>query len=77
MPAWLAAVWRYRSFIASSIRTDFRARFSRSRLGSLWAILHPLAQAVIFSVILSEVLGARLPNVDSKLGYAVYVMSVT
>jgi len=75
MPALLAAAWRYRSFIVSSIRTDLRARFARSSLGAVWAILHPLAQALIFSLVLSEVLGARLSSVNSKVGYAVYVMA--
>lgn len=75
MLALFSAIWRYRQFVISSIRTDFRSRFTRSKLGALWAVLQPLAQALIFSIMLSEVLGARLANVDNKIGYAAYVMS--
>lgn len=61
----------------SSILAEFRGRFARSKLGALWMILNPLAQATIFAIVLSEVLGAKLPHVDSKTGYAVYLMAGT
>lgn len=71
----LAAVWRFRYFLLASIVGELRARYARSRLGLLWSILHPLAQATIFALILGEVLGARLGGVDSKVGFAVYLMA--
>lgn len=70
------SIWRYRNFILSSIQTEFRARFSRSRLGGLWMIIHPLAQAAIFALVLAEVMGARLPGVvNDKFAYAIYLLS--
>ncbi|WP_185983452.1 ABC transporter permease [Aureimonas mangrovi] len=71
----LRGLWRYRHFILAAIRGDIRGRFARSRLGALWFILHPLAQALIFAIILSEVLGARLPGVDDTASYAIYLLS--
>jgi lipopolysaccharide transport system permease protein len=71
----LSSLWRYRHFILSAIRGDIKGRFARSRLGALWFILHPLAQALIFAIVLSEVLGARLPGVDDRSGYAIYLLS--
>jgi lipopolysaccharide transport system permease protein len=56
------SLWRYRHFIFSSIYTEFRARFIRSRLGGLWMVIHPLAQAAIFALVLAEVMGAKLPG---------------
>lgn len=73
---WLA-VWSYRHFILSSIRAEFRTRFSRSVLGGLWAIINPLAQAAIYAVVLSEVMSARLPGVNDKLAYSIYLLSGT
>ncbi len=68
--------WRYRHFILSSIRSEFRARFIRSRLGGLWMIIHPLAQAAIFALILAEVMAARLPGMaNDKYAYAIYLLS--
>lgn len=69
------SLWQYRHFIISSIRGDLKGRFVRSRLGGLWFILHPLAQALIFSIVLSEVLKARLPDTDSPAAYPVYLLS--
>jgi lipopolysaccharide transport system permease protein len=71
----LSAVYKYRYFVLSSIRNDLRARFARSKLGGLWMIIHPLAQVLIFALILSEVLAAKLPGIENKYAYALYLMS--
>jgi lipopolysaccharide transport system permease protein len=70
---WLA-IWTYRHFIFASIRAEFRSRFARSVLGGLWMIIHPLAQAAIYALILSEVMAARLPGVNDKLAYSIYLL---
>lgn len=75
MKAMLLAVWCYRFFIISSIRTELRAKFARSRLGSLWIILNPLAQVFIFAFVLSTVLSARLPGINNQFAYAIYLMA--
>lgn len=61
----------------SSIKAEFRGRFARSKLGALWMILNPLAQATIFAIVLSEFLGARLPNSTNKADYPIYLMAGT
>ena len=71
----IRAIWAYRYFILSSIKNELRARFARSKLGGLWMIIHPLTQVLIFALILSEVLAAKLPGVDNKYAYALYLMS--
>jgi lipopolysaccharide transport system permease protein len=71
----LHAAWRYRGFVVSSIVNDFRSRLARSRLGTAWVVLHPLAQALIFATVLSGVLASRLEGVDNKFAYAVYLLS--
>jgi lipopolysaccharide transport system permease protein len=72
----LVSAWRYRHFILSSIHTEFRARFVRSKLGGVWMIIHPLAQAAIFALVLAEVMAAKLPGMaNSKFAYAIYLLS--
>jgi lipopolysaccharide transport system permease protein len=71
----LAALWRYRHFVFSAIRAELKGRFARSRLGALWYILNPLAQAAIYAVVLAQVLGARLPNMTGSAAYPVYLMA--
>jgi lipopolysaccharide transport system permease protein len=70
-----SAVWAYRIFIVASIRGELKGRFARSKLGALWFVLNPLAQAAIFAVVLSEMLGARLGGSTDKAAYPVYLMS--
>jgi lipopolysaccharide transport system permease protein len=69
----LLAAWRYRHFILSSIRNDFRGRFARSRLGGTWMILHPLSQVLMYALVLSAVLSAKLPGIDNRFSYAIYL----
>jgi lipopolysaccharide transport system permease protein len=38
-------------------------------------ILHPLSQVTIYALILSNILSARLPGIDNKYAYAIYLMS--
>ncbi|MBO9749306.1 ABC transporter permease [Xanthomonas phaseoli pv. dieffenbachiae] len=73
----LRALWAYRYFIFSSIKNELRIRFVQSRLGGLWMIIHPLMQVLIFALILSEVLSAKLPGIDNKYAYALYLMAGT
>jgi len=73
----LAGAWRYRYFILSSIVTEFRSRFIRSRLGGLWMIINPLAQVAIFSFVLSGLMGAKLPGINTPFAYAIYLMAGT
>lgn len=75
MESLLRAAWRYRGFVMSSIANEYRSRLARSRLGTAWVVLQPLAQALIFATILSGVLASRLQGVDNKYAYAVYLLS--
>ncbi|MBB3457282.1 lipopolysaccharide transport system permease protein [Rhizobium sp. BK313] len=71
----LRSIWNYRHFIIASIKGELRGRFARSRLGALWFILHPLAQALIFSIVLSEVMRAKMPNMTNPAAYPIYLLS--
>lgn len=68
-------LWRYRHFIFSSIRNELITRFARSKLGGLWMIINPLAQVAIYALILSNVLAAKLPGIESQYAYAIYLMA--
>lgn len=73
----LNGAWRYRFFIFTSVKTELRSKFIRSRLGGLWMILNPLAQVVIFAFVLSAVLSAKLPGITNRYAYAIYLMAGT
>ena len=69
------AVWSYRYFILSSIKTEFKSRFIRSKLGGLWIVIHPLAQVLIYALILSQIMTAKLPEVSTQYAYPIYILS--
>ena len=71
----LQVVWNYRYFILSSIKTEFRSRFARSKLGVFWMVLHPLAQVLIFALVLSQIMTAKLPGVESQYAYPIYLLA--
>lgn len=67
------ALWQYRSFILGMVVREFRTRYVNSLLGGTWAILNPLAMIVIYTLIFSGIMGARLPGVEDHLAYSLYV----
>ena len=69
------AVWAYRFFIISSIKTEFRSRFVRSKFGGLWMVLHPLALVLIYALILSQIMTAKLPGVATQYAYPIYILA--
>lgn len=71
----LRSVWSYRGFIAGSVKREFQARYRNSLLGALWTVLNPLAMILVYTVIFSQVMRARLPGVDDGLAYSVFICS--
>jgi len=71
----LRGLWQYRHFVLSSIRNEMVSRFARSKLGGLWMIINPLSQVIIYALILSNVLAAKLPGIDNQYAYAIYLMA--
>ena len=69
----LDGIWRYRGFISGSVKREFQAKYRNSLLGATWAILHPLAMIVVYTVIFSQVMGNRLKGVDSAFAYSIYL----
>lgn len=69
----LRGLWAYRGFVLSSIKNEFVSRFARSKLGGFWMILQPLSQVLIYALILSAVLSAKLPGIESQYAYAIYL----
>ncbi|WP_310441884.1 ABC transporter permease [Sulfurimonas sp.] len=73
----IKAIWAYKFFILNSIKTEFKTRFARSKLGGFWMILHPVAQVAIYALVLSAVLSAKLPGINNQYAYAIYLMAGT
>jgi lipopolysaccharide transport system permease protein len=69
----LHSAWSYRGFISGSIKREFQARYRNSLLGAAWTVLNPLAMIVVYTVIFSQVMRARLPGMDNRFAYSIYL----
>jgi lipopolysaccharide transport system permease protein len=63
------------SLVKDFIYRDFKARFAGSILGGAWNILHPLVMILIYILIFSQVMRAKLPGSASGFGYSIYLCS--
>ena len=66
---YLLKLVRYRSLCSNLVAADLRARFRRSRLGILWAMIQPLA----FAIVLALVWGSLFQQ--DYLTFSIYVLS--
>jgi lipopolysaccharide transport system permease protein len=69
----LKSLWNYRGFILGSVNREFQSKFRNSILGASWAILSPMAMIVVYTLIFSEIMRAKLPGVDSGFAYSIYL----
>jgi len=65
--------WQYRSFIFGAVQREFQVRYTNSLLGGTWAIAQPLALILVYTVIFSQVMQARLPGVADSFGFSIYL----
>src|ERR1700685_255738 len=62
--------YRYRELIWALAMKELKIRYKRSFLGFLWALLNPLLQMVVLSLVFSTVMRIPIPH------YAVFLISV-
>jgi lipopolysaccharide transport system permease protein len=67
------ALWHYRGFILSSVKREFQSKYRNSMLGAAWTVINPLAMILVYTVIFSQVMRAKLPDIDSTFAYSIYL----
>lgn len=65
----------YRDFILGSVKREFLLKYKKSILGSFWAIINPLAMILIYTIIFSKIMHAKLPGISSGFAYSIYLCS--
>ena len=73
MPGMLRALWAYRGFILGSVKREFQSKYRNSLLGAAWTIINPLAMIIVYTVIFSQIMKAKLPGVDTTFAYSIYL----
>ena len=71
--AHITALWKYRGYVATMVKREFRIGYLGSLLGSTWSILNPMARIFIYTVIFSRVMKARISGVDDTMAYSLFL----
>jgi len=69
----IQALWAYRGFVLGSVKREFQSKYRNSLFGAAWTVLNPLAMIVVYTVIFSQIMQAKLPGVDNTFGYSIYL----
>lgn len=75
MVNFIKLIWEYRGFIVGNVRREFQSKYRNSLLGVTWSVLNPLSMIIVYTVIFSNVMQAKLPGVDSHYAYSIYICS--
>ncbi len=68
----LGDVWRYRELLWTLTARDIRVRYKQAAFGILWALIQPLAQMLVFTVLFNRLAGIRA---DAPVPYALFCFS--
>jgi lipopolysaccharide transport system permease protein len=69
----LKRLWAYRSFVVSSVTREFQSKYRNSIMGAAWNIINPLAMIVVYTVIFTQLMRAKLPGIDNSFAYSIYL----
>lgn len=69
----LKAAWAFRGFVVGSVKRDVQLRYRGTMLGIAWVVLQPLAMILIYTVIFSQIMKAKLPGVPGAFSYSIYL----
>jgi lipopolysaccharide transport system permease protein len=66
-------LWRYRWFIARNSVHDLRNRYAGSAMGVFWNVLNPLAQILVYTLVFSHIMTARIGADASGARFTLYL----
>lgn len=69
----LKNLWLYRGFITGSVKREFQLKYRNSILGAAWTVIQPLSMIIVYTVIFSQIMRAKLPGIESVFGYSIYL----
>lgn len=73
MSAVLHNLWLFRGFIYGTVKREFQSKYLNSLLGVAWTIIQPLAMILVYTLVFSQVMRARMPGIEGAFGYSIYL----
>lgn len=71
----IKTIYNYRGLIIGSVLREFEAKYKNSLLGASWTIIQPLSMIIVYTIIFSQIMQAKLPGIDNKFSYSIYICS--
>jgi lipopolysaccharide transport system permease protein len=75
LPDMVQGLWKFKGFIAESVRREFNSRYTGTQLGFLWAIFQPLAMILIYTLVFASIMKPALPGHNAPFSYSIYLCS--
>jgi lipopolysaccharide transport system permease protein len=69
----LTAIWVHRDFIIGNVKRNYQSRYRRSILGAAWTVIQPLSMIVIYTLVFSQIMKARLPGIEGGMAYSIFL----
>jgi lipopolysaccharide transport system permease protein len=69
------SLWTYRKFIWGNAWRELWFRYAGSGAGFVWNAIHPLFQILLYTLVFSQLMHPRIPNMPSSFGFAIYLCS--
>lgn len=73
IPKMLSPLWTYRGFILGSVKREFQSKYRNSLLGAAWTVLNPMAMILVYTVIFSRMMRAKMPGSSGPYSYSLYL----
>ncbi|EOD80121.1 O-antigen export system permease protein RfbD [Grimontia indica] len=68
-------LWNYREFITSNVVREFQLKYQNSLLGATWSVINPLSMILVYTLIFTNIMKAKLPGIEGHFGYSIYICS--
>ncbi|MCS7464253.1 ABC transporter permease [Paenibacillus doosanensis] len=68
-------VLKYSGLLRDLTIKDFKSKYASSHLGILWNILMPICYILIYTLIFSKLMMAKLPQMTGTFDYSIYLSS--
>ncbi|WP_028553098.1 ABC transporter permease [Paenibacillus sp. UNC451MF] len=66
---------KYAGLLRDLTLKDFKSKYASSHLGILWNILMPICYILIYTLIFSKLMMAKLPQMTGSFDYSIYLSS--
>ncbi len=68
-------LWKYRLYIFNNAFQELKYRYAGSTMGIFWNVLNPVFQIIVYSMVFSQIMRAKLPDVLLKESFTIYLCS--